>query len=135
MTIPEQKPMLSINNCNNSPQHCFGLGSLTRNANSPCMQDSGFPNHHSASGQKANQGTLAFSESLLLVCQCSSYTSPGTLMGPGRYQRCALHIEHLMACRYSLTLLLSQPLINRKSMLEVFSKSLHCLSEGQTWIF
>lgn len=34
----EQKPMLSIKNCINSHQHFIGLGSITRNANSPCMQ-------------------------------------------------------------------------------------------------
>lgn len=71
--------------------------------------DPGFPNRHSAAGQKANLGSPAFSGSLLLTCQFSSYSSPGTLMGPGRYQRCTLHTEHLIDCKYSPTVLLSQP--------------------------
>lgn len=97
--------------------------------------DPGFPNRHSAAGQKANLGSPAFSESLLLTCQFSSYSSSGTLMGPGRYQRCTLHTEHLIDCKYSLTVLLSQPLLNTKSMVAFFSKSLSHLPEGQTWTF
>lgn len=70
--------------------------------------DARFPTHHSAAGRKASPGSPACNESLLLTCQFTSYTSSGILMGPGRYQRNILHTEHLIACQYPPTVLLSQ---------------------------
>lgn len=83
--IPEQKPMLLVKNCSNSHQHCFGLGSITRNADSPCMQRSRISKSPQCCWLKAYLGTPAFSESSLLICQFSSCTNPGTLMGPEMY--------------------------------------------------